>query len=150
LPSSIDDLVRALKGFNQRKEVLRALRKEIRAPVPAVRKAIRARAIATLPKRGGLNRWVARSRINTTIKVSSRTATITLVGTRKSQAAITDLKRIDQGTLRHPSWGRRFKGQWHVQRVTSGFFTDPAAETNEWRKAVERACATAVKTIEGS
>lgn len=92
---------------------------------------------------------MAANRINTSIKVSSRTATVTLIGSRKSQGGVSDLKRLDQGVIRHPAWGRRFKGQWHVQRVTSGYFTDPAAETDEWRKAVERACAAAVKTIEG-
>lgn len=92
---------------------------------------------------------MAANRINTSIKVSSRTATVTLIGSRKSQGGVSDLKRLDRGVIRHPAWGRRFKGQWYVQRVTSGYFTDPAAETDEWRKAVERACAAAVKTIEG-
>jgi hypothetical protein len=144
---SLDDLIRDLRKFEARKEVVEQLRKEIRKPVPAVRKAIRARALDTLPSGGGLNVWVSKTRITVQIPVSGRTAGVKLKGGRKSIGGRSDIKRIDQGKVRHPSWGRRGKGEWHTQTVASEFFTGPAAEAREWRVAVFRAIDQALDVI---
>lgn len=146
--ASLNALVRDLKKFNDSKAVVKGLRKEIRAPIPAVRKKIRRRAIDTLPKRGGLNRWVARTRITARIKLTGRGAGVKMIGARKSSRAESDVKRIDAGRVRHPSWGRRFSGQWHVQSVRPGFFTDPSTEVDQWREACERAVDKALRTIQ--
>lgn len=147
MPTSIEQLARDLRAFDGRKEVVKQLKGEIRKPLPEVRKAIRRRALDTLPKRGGLNRWVARTRVLGQVRVTGRGVEIKLVGRRKSQAGTSDLKRLDRGRIRHPTFGQRGKGMWHTQAVRPGYFTDPAAEIDQWREAVERACAEAVKTI---
>ncbi|MGK5737276.1 hypothetical protein [Micromonospora sp. URMC 103] len=144
---SIDDLVRDLRRFEQRKEVTRALRKRIREPVPGVRKAIRRRALDTLPKGGGLNVWASKTRVSAKVSLAGRGAGVKLRGTRKSGKGKADLRRLDAGKVRHPSWGRRGPGQWHVQQVEPGFFTKPAVEVDQWRDACLKAVDEALEVI---
>lgn len=138
--STLAELVRDLRAYEGRKELTRALRVELRRPVPAVRKGIKARALATLPRSGGLNRWVAAIRITVKIALSGRRATVELRGGRNSRRDRSDVRAIDRGRVRAPSWGRRSVGQWHNQVVEPGFFTEPSADLDAWRDA----CATAV------
>lgn len=145
--TSLEKLAADLKGFSRKREVVKALKTEIRRPLPQVRKAIRRRALATLPKSGGLNRWVAKTRISNKVKLSGRGVSIRLQGGRKSGTGEADMRRLDMGTVRHPSWGRRGRGQWHVQRVTKGFFTEPAGETAQWETAVLAAVDKALASI---
>lgn len=145
--SALDDLIRDLKRFEGRREVVKALRKEIRRPVPTVRKAIRRRALDTLPEGGGLNKWVAKTRVNVQIKLAGRGAGIRLKGGRNSLHGRTDTRAIDAGRVRHPSWGRRGPGQWHTQQVTPGFFTDPAGDIGTWRTACVKAVDEALEVI---
>lgn len=147
--STLDELALALKEFSGRKELVKQLRKDVRKPVPQIRRAIKARALATLPKSGGLNRWAAGTRVTVQVRASARNVTATLSGGRNSAGGRSDIKRLDRGTIRHPSWGRRGRGQWHVQRVTSGFFTVPATDGNAWGTAVLSAVDSALKTIRG-
>lgn len=147
--SALDQLAREFRSFAGRREVVKQLKKDIRTPVPGIRKSIRKHAIAILPKAGGLGKWAAKSRVNVKITASSRTVSATLIGGRNSAGGVSDLKRLDRGRLRHPSWGRRGRGQWHVQRVTEGWFTDPATNEDVWSKAVLSAVDNALKTIRG-
>lgn len=144
---SLDDLVRDLKKFEGRKEVTKQLRREIRRPVPAVRKAVQRRALDTLPRRGGLNVWVSKTKVTAQIKLSGRAAGVRLKGSRKSAKDKSDLRRLDAGRVRHPSWGRRGVGQWHTQTVPDGFFTKPSSEVTQWRDATVRAVDNALEVI---
>lgn len=117
-----------LKVFEDRREVVKAMRRSIRQPVPSIRDAIKAKAVAILPSRGGLGEWVAELDIKSAIAVSARMVRLKLRGTRQSLRQPTDLKAIDRGRVRAPSWGRRKPPDWHLQMVPSGFFTDTAAE----------------------
>jgi hypothetical protein len=147
MATNVDRLVAELRGFRDRKAVLAAMRKGIRAGVPPVRKAIRARALATLPHRGGLARWVAAGRINLKVKASSASAGVTLIGGRNSQGGRTDMRAIDAGRVRAPSWGRRTSAAWHVQAVRPGFFTEPAAGSTSWHNEVDAAVDHALNTL---
>jgi hypothetical protein len=147
MSESLERLVRDLKGFEDRKVVLRELRRNIRRPVPVVRKAIRARALDTLPSRGGLNVWAASTRISVTIRVAGRAAGVRLKGGRNSAGGRSDIKALDRGRVRHPSWGRRGAGQWFNQTVPAGFVTGPVTESTEWHKACIDAVDAAVAVI---
>lgn len=147
MSESLERLVRDLRGFENRKVVLRELRRNIRRPVPAVRKAIRARALDTLPSGGGLNAWAAGIRITVVVRTSGRAAGVKLKGGRNSQGGRSDIRALDRGRVRHPSWGRRFRGQWHNQIVPAGFVTKPATESSEWRQACVDAVDQAVAVI---
>lgn len=147
MATSIDELVRELATFRNRREVLAAMRKGIRAGVPAVRKKIRAVAVDTLPSSGGLGRWVAAIRINLKVKASSRSASVTLIGGRNAQGGRSDMQRIDAGRVRAPSWGHKTKAAWHTQTVEPGFFTGTAAEATEWHEQTDAAVDQALDTI---
>jgi hypothetical protein len=145
--TSIDQLVRELRGFRNRKAILKELRAGIRKPFPVVRQRIKAYALATLPGAGGLGRWVASSRITLSVKASSRSAAVTVKGGRNSVGGRSDLNAIDRGRVRHPSWGRKGAGQWHTQTVPAGFFTKPVSEAKEWREEIDKAVDQALDQI---
>jgi len=136
---SVDQLVRELRSFDGRREIVKAIGKGVRAGVPAVRKAIRQRAVDTLPHSGGLGRWVARSSITAQVKLQARSGSIKLKGGRNSAGARSDIKSIDAGRVRAPSWGRRTAASWHTQSVPAGFFTEPAASAKDWHDDVDQA-----------
>jgi hypothetical protein len=144
---SFDDLIRDIRGFDKRREIVKALGKAIRKPVPAVRRAIKARALETLPHRGGLGAWVAASRVTTQVKLAGRTAAIRLTGGRNSRGGRSDIKAIDAGHVRAPSWGKRTDASWHTQTVAPGFFTKPASEAGQWVRAADAAVDQALEQI---
>ncbi len=151
---TFDELIRDLRKFDQRKDVVRALRKEIRKPVPKMRKSIRRRALDILPSAGGLNAWVAKARVGVTIKLSGRSAGVQLRGHRTAGAAgrrSADTRAIDRGRVRAPAWGRKGAGQWHVQRVEDGYFSKAATDENRhfraWVDATKAAVDQALDTI---
>ncbi|SCF06600.1 hypothetical protein [Micromonospora mirobrigensis] len=145
--TSFDELIRDLRKFEGRKEVTKQLRAEIRKPIPSVRAAIKRRALATLPKSGGLNVWVSRTKVTAKVLLTGRAAGVRLKGGRNSSGNRSDVRRIDAGKVRAPSWGRRGRDAWHSQQVPSGFFTEPATEVDQWRKACEKAVDKAVEVI---
>lgn len=145
---TLDDLIRDLRKFEGRKEVVQQLRKEIREPIPGVRKAIKRRALDILPKRGGLNVWVSKTKVTAKLKLVGRGAGVTLKGSRKSAKDKSDLRRLDKdGRIRAPSWGRRGADDWHTQQVPAEFFSGPAAEIDQWRGACLKALENAANTI---
>lgn len=149
MSASVDAFVRELRGFSQRAEIVKQLRTDMRAPLPEVRKKVKARALSTLPKRGGLNKWASRTRITAKITVTGRAVRVRVRGARKSLGGESDISALDRGRIRHPSWGRRYRGQWHVQRVTEGFFSVPVSEDDQWREACLAAVDRALETIRG-
>lgn len=146
---SIDELIRDLRKFEGRKELVKELRTEIRKPVPAIRKSIKKRALDTLPKSGGLNVWVSKVKVTARVKLSGRSAGVSLKGSRKSTKDKSDLRRLDAGRIRHPSWGRRGKNDWYTQTVEAGFFTEPSTEIDQWRNACIAAVDKALEVIRG-
>lgn len=103
-----------------RVQLLRGLRNGAKPLIPAVREAARAQ----LPKSGGLNEQVASQRVSVRNSLSPRTASVRLVTTAP------DTQQTDQGFVRHPTFGRRGKGQWKQQPL-------PAA-AGWWTKTLER------------
>lgn len=144
---TLDALIRDLRKFEGRKEVVKQLRKEIRKPIPAVRKAIKRAALDTLPHRGGLGVWVSKTKITAAIKLSGRSAGVKLKAGRNSAGGRSDMKAINRGRVRAPSWGRRTRASWHTQTVPAGYFTDTAADASEWRAAAVSAVDNALQTI---
>lgn len=147
--NDLDALIRDVRTFQASQALLKQMRANIRRPVPKVRRAVKARAVATLPQRGGLGRWVASSRVTAQIRLSGRAAGVRLKAGRNSQGGRSDVNRIDQGKVRAPSWGRRTAAAWHSQTVTPGWFTKPATEIDQWREIAEQAITDAVGVIRG-
>lgn len=142
------EMAAALRNFADTGRITKELRKTLRGPVPQVREAIKANAVEILPSAGGFGAWVAAAKITASISSQGLTVVVKLRGGRSSKTGKrSDLRRIDQGTLRHPRWGHRRKGDWFLQAVPPKFFSGPASETDAWRPAVEEAVATAVRSI---
>lgn len=134
--ASVEQVIKDLRGFQDRKIVIKELRAGLRKPLPAVTARFRAWSVATLPTRGGLGRWAAQSKLTESVKVGSSSVQIKVKASRKSLKKESDLKALDRGRVRHPSWGRRGPTQWHVQLVQPGFFSRPVSEAPEWDQAV--------------
>jgi hypothetical protein len=110
-----------LKATGQRDlrlQMMRGLREGAKPLIPAVREA----ATEQLPKAGGLNKQVAGQKITVSIRTGARTAGVRLTTTAP------DTKQTDSGFVRHPTFGRRSKGQWRTQQI-------PAA-TGWWSKTL--------------
>lgn len=103
----------------------KALRKEllkgIRGAAKPLNVAARSNALAVLPKRGGLNRLVARSRMSIQTKTARNS-----VGVRLKATNTHDIRSMDRGRLRHPVWGNRER--WVNQAIKPGWYTDPLKE----------------------
>jgi hypothetical protein len=145
--TSVEAYIRELEAFQQDQRILRELRRELATPVPSVKKAIRSRAKDTLPKGGGLNKWVAAVSISARQQELGKSIRVTFKAGRNSQGGRSDVNRIDKGSTRHPAWGRRGKGQWTVTRVTPGFFTIPLQDDRPWVQAADRALDRALNDI---
>lgn len=109
-------------GRQLRKAGQKDLSKELRAALKdatvPVKVAIRQNALETMPKRGGLNEAMAKSRIKVQVRTSGKLAGVRLINKTH------DTRLDSQGRLRHPVFGNRKK--WAEQRVTPGWFTSPA------------------------
>lgn len=147
MAESIEAYIQEVEAFERTRAVVRALQIELKKPIPVVRKAIRARAIATLPKAGQLNDWVAAIKVTSTQETLARSVRVRLKGGRNSKGGRSDIKRLDAGRVRAPSWGRRTAASWHTVNVAPGFFTEPVTDSDEWLKAAERALDRATEAI---
>lgn len=136
-----------LRAFDDRRAVMTELRKELRGLGGPITKAVRERALATLPSGGGLNAWVAQARVTVTVRVFGRRAGVLVKASRKSARNKSDLQSIDRGRVRAPTWGRRNAAAWHTQAVTPGWFTQPATEYDRLRDAADSALDRAFEQI---
>lgn len=142
-------LIRSLREFSRNDAIVKELRKTLREPVDPVRRRIKATARETLPRRGGLGNWVAQTKITAQVTLKGSAAGIRLRGGRNSRRQRSDIRAIDRGRVRAPSWGRRGRGDWHTQSVRPGFFTRTASESPEWEQAINKAIDKAVNKLHG-
>ncbi len=111
--------LRAVGDTGLKKETRTALRN---ATTP-MKAAIKRHALDTMPRHGGLNRVVARSRITTQVRGSGRNP-----GVRIASKSLDP--RLDRsGRLWHPVSGHRDRKLPQPQQVHPGWFTDPAARS---------------------
>jgi hypothetical protein len=97
-----------------------------------------------LPKEGGLAEEIAASRftVRSALLGKNPRVTITGKGRENDSGREHDLRAMDRGRIRHPSWGRRGAKDWKTQTVRPGWFTEamekasPAAR-EELQKAVD-------------
>lgn len=114
--------------------------RNLRVSVQPVKPLIRAEALRTLPHAGGANVWVASSKVTVGATVAAKGANVVVraaqpngaVKAKKARAkaagktyrgsATHNLTAIDQGVLRHPTYGHN---PWKDTAVKPGFFTRP-------------------------
>lgn len=117
----LERLGRQLKDIGD-KELRRDMLRGIRRATLPIRDDIRDSARQNLPRRGGLNDWVAdRSKVSTRTSTSGKNVGVRIVADKKGS----DLAAINRGRLRHPVFGNR--KVWVTQMVTAGWF-DRGAE----------------------
>lgn len=126
---------RALKDAAN-KDLARELNKGLNEAAKPFKAAVQRSARQRLPRRGGLNETVAKSRIS--VRKSAKTGIRIQAGGRRSQ-----LDRINAGQVRHPVFGGN---TWVDQSVTPGFWDEPARDlgpkvVDEGRKALDRVVA---------
>ena len=113
-----------LEGKGFRKELLSSMRA---AGKPLV-KELRQSARDVLPKKGGLNEFIATSAIVVRNSLAGNRAGTRIVARKKGgKKGWHDLEAFDDGSFRHPVYGNRKK--WVQQSVTPGWFTKPANES---------------------
>src|SRR4051812_10286733 len=86
------------------KELAKELYKALNSATKPMRANAKKSAAANLPKAGGLNKRVSRSRLSTRRKTGKNPG-VKIVATGMSQ-----LSMMDQGRVRHPVYGNR--GRW--------------------------------------
>lgn len=103
-----------------RVQLLRGLKDGAKPLIGAVKHA----AEEKLPHGGGLNRQVAAQKVTVSVRTGARTAGVRLV-TRAP-----DTLQTDQGFVRHPTFGRRGKGDWEEQEIpnAAGWWSQTLAE----------------------
>lgn len=111
----LGDIARHLKETGD-KELRKELYRGIQRAAKPLRTAAQQAARENLPKRGGLNEWVASSKFSITTR-GGRDPAVRVAGKKAGH----DLKRMDQGRLRHPLYGNR--RHWFIQQIPAGWFS---------------------------
>lgn len=113
-------------GKTQRREVLKAIQAEVK-PMKA---GIKGSALATLPKRGGLNEVVASSTISARTDLKGTSTGVTFRA-RGRTGRLKDIRATDRGRLRHPVFADPTKARtewtWVNQVIESGWWSKPLA-----------------------
>jgi len=107
-----------------RRELLAGLRAGVRPVIPALRAA----ALSELPKKGGLNEWVAASKLTVRNRLSPFTAGVQIVNQSKAGSSRRGGSGqvqfgSDKGVVRHPVFGHTDR-KWTETKVHAGWFTD--------------------------
>lgn len=135
-------LARALKHAGNGAVLRKELNKAIQLATRPIVKEIRVEARMTLPRAGGLNRYVARSSIKTKKYTGSNPGVVIRASKTKSAGGKkVDIRRINKGSLRHPLYGNR--RNWYLQAVPPGFWSRPTNRAakrtrKELKKAMSR------------
>ena len=114
---NLEALARRLKeagGTELRKEMLKGIREGVKPVIPDIRKS----AESILPKAGGLNDVIAKSKIGVRTRLSGENAGVSVRGTGGKQ-----LSDMNRGRLRHPVYGNR--STWVQQSIPAGWFDKP-------------------------
>lgn len=113
-----DQLVELAKRLRQAPKELRSeLYKGINRAAKPLKNEVKQSARDRLPKRGGLNKRVAATKIATKRRITGGGAGVRLIGTSGY-----DIGSINRGRVRHKTFGHR---PWVNQTVPKGFWTDP-------------------------
>jgi len=108
--------------------------RSLRAVAKPAADAVQAEERRVLPKRGGLNEWVASAKVGVRISTTSRSAGVTLRQGRTSGGGLSrsNLAALNnQGKIRHPVYAdpEKTRREWH--------WVDQSAPANFWEHALE-------------
>ena len=103
-----------------------ALTRGLRSGAAPLIPLVKTSAMQKLPRAGGLNAQVAGQRVSVSVRTSAATAGVRLTTTAP------DTAMTDAGFVRHPTFGRRGKGQWRTQQIPAakGWWSDTLAKSD--------------------
>jgi hypothetical protein len=128
-------------------ELRDTMRDAVKEPVNVFRTGVRKAITAKLPS-GYAPTFSGSFRINANVGTGEAGASIRLKGHASGDPRTRDSKALDEGRLRHPVYGRRFK-PWKTTSVRPGFWSDPAKKlVDDVRDAISRALVEAARRIE--
>lgn len=109
-----------LKEAGDGRLIMNQLRRDIRVAAGPLKSAVRASALAKLPKGGGLNQQVANQRVTISVLSSARSAGVRL------RTTAPDTAMTNAGFVRHPLPGNN-RSKWVTQQIpqAAGWWTDP-------------------------
>lgn len=140
----LTDLSRRLKAAGD-KALQRQLARAIKDAVAPLKDALAESAMDSLPSRGGLNARVAASKVKVSRRDSGSGSGLKLIA--KNAYA---LAKLDEGAIRHPTFGRRGRRYWVTQQVEPGWFTRPVEEAApEIQEQIQAAMAQVAAQIAG-
>ena len=117
-----DQLYKLSKSLTQAGEfgLKKDLAVQIRLATVPLRAATREVALSELPKKGGLNKRVAKAPQKIQIRTGFNTVGVRMIAGKRRSGA----RGADQGLIRHPIFFRPpLKIRWVDQKVPSGWFT---------------------------
>lgn len=124
------------------KELRSELYRGINRAAKPLKNEVKRSARERLPRKGGLNKKIAGTKIATKRRVTGRSAGVRLVGTSGY-----DIGSINRGRIRHLTYGHK---PWVNQTVKRGFWTDPlVAGSAQVRNEVQEVMDEIVKKVRG-
>jgi hypothetical protein len=115
VPEELTRLSAVLRGTSKLEQ--RELQKTMRRLANPLKKSARQGALQILPYHGGLNEWIARANFSASVRLNGKGAGVRITAAGRSQ-----LNEMDDGTVRHPTYGKR---PWVRERITPGWFSKP-------------------------
>lgn len=111
-----------VEGKGLRRNLLASLRVAAQPLAQAAKDSAREK----LPKSGGLNEYIANSNIRASTRLTGPRVGVRIVAKKSGGKKGHDLEAMDQGSFRHPVYGRSSKRtKWVQQSVEPGWFSEP-------------------------
>src|SRR5215216_537781 len=117
-----------LRAEGSSPKVARDITRETHRGGPAIRAAFKAHAMAVLPKRGGLNAWVASSRMTFRQTHGALTGGMRVKVGRNSRSGRAELEGLDNGLVIHPFYGH---SPWSSEGVVPESISEPILNEGE-------------------
>lgn len=122
--------LRAAGAKDLKKELMRSGR-ALKVPFAA---AVKAHATKELPKKGGLNLWVAnRIKITSSVRLSGEKIGVRFKTSHRSKEGLSDLPALNAGKARHPLYGDT--DHWYFTVVPAGFVGHALDEMGDTMRA---------------
>ena len=143
----VDALVRRIRTHADAKELRKELYAGLNRVTKGVREDMKASIGPSLPSRGGLAALVMAKASLTSTASTGRNAGVRIRARRRDGG---DLKRLNEGRLRHPVFGNREAWVQQTAGVDGGFL-DEAFDKNkaEVARGVQRVMADIARKVEG-
>lgn len=142
----VDALVRRIRTHADAKAIRKDLYAGLNRVTKGVREDMKASIGPSLPSRGGLAALVMAKVSLRTVAKGGRSASVSI----KARHRDYDLKRLNQGRLRHPVFGNRSVWVQQTEGVNPGFLDEPFEKSKpEVARGIQRVLSEIARKVEG-